>query len=57
MYNGPEEIAYIEQGVGYHIKMKTANGWCASGEGGGGDCSVNGGDNERLLYKLSPTFS
>ncbi len=33
MYNGPEETTYIEQGVGYHIKMKTVNGWCAGGEG------------------------
>ncbi len=49
-------------GVGKHIEVITVNGWCADGMGGGieiwGDeCSVNGGDGERLLSKLSPTFS
>ncbi len=26
-------------------------------KGGGGECSVNGGDGERLLSKLSPAVS
>ncbi len=34
--------------------MITVNGWGAGGMGGG-DWSVNGGDGERLLSKLSPT--
>ncbi len=43
--------------------MITVNGWCAGGKGGGigengmGECSVNGGDGERLLSKLPPTAS
>ncbi len=43
--------------------MITVNGWCAGGKGGGvekrggGECSVNGGDGERLLSKLSPAVS
>ncbi len=43
--------------------MITVNGWCAGGKGGGvgqrgvGECSVNGGDGERLLSKPTPTVS
>ncbi len=37
--------------------MITVNGSCGSGRGVGGECSVNGWDGERLLCKLSPTFS
>ncbi len=60
-HSGPEKTAYIEQGVGLHIEMITVNGWCAGGMGRvvskwGDECSVNGGDGERLLYKLSPIF-
>ncbi len=37
--------------------MITVNGLCAGGKGGegkeGAECSVNGGDGERLLSKLS----
>ncbi len=40
--------------------MITVTGWCAGGMervGNRGDkCSVNGGDGERLLSKLSPNF-
>ncbi len=36
--------------------MITVNGWCAGGKGGRGkgvgECSVNGGDGERLLFNL-----
>ncbi len=35
--------------------MISVNGCCAGGMGGG-ECSVNGGDGERFLYNLSPTF-
>ncbi len=41
--------------------MITVNGWYSGGMGGGrekgngGECSVNGGDGERPLSKLSPT--
>ncbi len=57
-HNGPEETTYIKQGVRLHIEMTTVNGWCAGGrgEGGGGECSVNGGDRERFLSKLSQLF-
>ncbi len=38
----------------------TVNGWYVGGIGGvwkwGDECSVNGGDEERLLFKLPPTF-
>ncbi len=54
-HNGPDETTYIKQGVGLHIEMITFNGWCAGGKGG--ECSINGGDGERLLSKLSPTVS
>ncbi len=41
--------------------MITVNGWYAGGKGGigerGDECSVNGGDGERLLAKLPPTVS
>ncbi len=42
--------------------MITVNGWCTGGKGGremagGGECSVNGGDGERLPSKLSLTVS
>ncbi len=43
--------------------MITVNGWCAGGKGGQGEsgggceCSVNGGDGERRLPKLSLAVS
>ncbi len=41
--------------------MITVTEWGAGGMGGvekwGDECSVNGGDEERLLPNLSPTFS
>ncbi len=40
--------------------MITVNGWCTCEKRGGGcdnECSVNGGDGERLLSKLSPAVS
>ncbi len=40
--------------------MMTVNGRFADGMGGvgkwGDECSVNGGDGERIRSKLSPTF-
>ncbi len=57
MIYGPEETTCIEQGVDKHLEMLTVNGW-GGGEGEWGDeCSVNGGDGERLMSKRSPTFS
>ncbi len=42
--------------------MITVNGWCAGGKGGVGEsgvgkCTVNEGDKERLLSKVTPTVS
>ncbi len=43
--------------------MITVNEWCAGGKvgevgkGGGDECSVKGGDGERLLCKLPPIVS
>ncbi len=41
--------------------MISVSGWGAGKMGGvgewGDECSVNGGDGERLLSKLYPTFS
>ncbi len=39
--------------------MITVNGWSAGGKGGGRvmESSVNGGDGERFISKLSPTSS
>ncbi len=58
------ETRYNKQGGGFQTEMITVNGWCAVGKGdggrgneGGGECSINGGDGERLLSKLSPTVS
>ncbi len=33
-HSGPEETAYIEHGVGWHIEMVTVKGRYASGTGG-----------------------
>ncbi len=59
MINGSEETACIEQAVGKHLEILTVNGWGGGGGVGewGDECSVNGGNGERLMSKRSSTFS
>ncbi len=51
----PEETTLTKQGVWLYIEIVTCNGWYAGVERRGDWGDVGGG--ERLLSKISPTFS